>query len=59
MLINEGKLVRHGKPEEVLSKEVILDVYNMEVQVLQNPETGKPLIIPSRYRKRKNLTVLK
>lgn len=57
MLINSGKLVRSGKPEEVLSKEVIFDVYNMDVQVLQNPETGKPLIIPSRYRKQKNITI--
>ncbi len=59
MLLNDGKLVKNGKPEEVLTKEVILEVYNMEVQVLQNPETGKPLIIPSKYRKRKNLTVVR
>ena len=59
MLLNDGKLVRHGKPEEVLSKEVILEVYNMAVQVLQNPETGKPLIIPSTYRKRKDFTVVR
>ncbi len=57
MLINDGKLIKNGKPEEVLSKQTILDVYNMEVQVLQNPETGKPLVIPSRYRKQKNLDI--
>jgi iron complex transport system ATP-binding protein len=54
MLINNGKVVKIGKPGEVLSKQTILDVYNMEVQVLQNPETGRPFVIPSRYRKRKN-----
>ena len=59
MLLDDGKLVRNGKPEEVLSKEIILKVYNMEVQVLQNPETGKPLIIPSKYKKKKNLTVVR
>ncbi|PYG89077.1 iron complex transport system ATP-binding protein [Ruminiclostridium sufflavum DSM 19573] len=53
ILINKGKAVKCGSPDEVLSKDIILEVYDMEVQILKNPETDKPLIIPSKYRKRR------
>jgi iron complex transport system ATP-binding protein len=57
MLIDNGKIVKQGIPEEVLCREVILGVYRLKVQVIQNPETGKPLIIPSRDRNIKNVIV--
>jgi len=57
MLVNSGKIVEHGKPEDVLCSEVILSVYNLNVLVLQNPETGRPLIIPSRDMNRKNMAI--
>lgn len=58
ILLNNGKIIKNGTPEEVLLKETILDVYDMEVQILKNPETGKPLVIPSKYRKRKDACTL-
>lgn len=48
VLINDGKIVKHGRPEDVLRQDVVWDVYNLKVQVIQNPETGRPLIIPLR-----------
>jgi len=57
VLLNNGKIAKHGKPEEVLRREVIFGVYNLNVQVLQNPETGRPLIIPSRGRNSGNMAM--
>jgi iron complex transport system ATP-binding protein len=57
VLLSNGKIAKEGKPEEVLSREVILKVYNLKVQVLKNPETGRPLIIPSRERNSGNFAM--
>jgi iron complex transport system ATP-binding protein len=46
VLINEGRIVIQGSPEEVLSSQVISEVYGLRVRVINNPETGRPLVIP-------------
>lgn len=57
VLLNNGTVVRYGKPEDVLCKEVISGVYNLRVQVVQNPETGRPLIIPAKGGNQKSVAV--
>ncbi|MDD3225808.1 MAG: ABC transporter ATP-binding protein [Clostridium sp.] len=46
ILINQGKIQANGLCEDVLTKENIKKVYNMDTCILKNPVTGKPLIIP-------------
>ena len=45
-LLSDGKLVTHGNPQAVLTKEIIDEVYNIEVDMVVHPSTGKPYIIP-------------
>lgn len=40
-----GELVVHGKPKEVLSETIIEKVFNVRTKVIDNPVTGKPLVI--------------
>ncbi|KXZ40675.1 iron complex transport system ATP-binding protein [Alkalithermobacter thermoalcaliphilus JW-YL-7 = DSM 7308] len=45
-LLNKGKIVSKGDPHKVLTEENIKNVYNMKVNIIKNPLTGNPYIIP-------------
>ncbi|NWG01342.1 MAG: ABC transporter ATP-binding protein [Syntrophaceae bacterium] len=44
ILLQEGRVYKMGTPEEVITKENIEKVYGCEVEVDQNPFSGKPRI---------------
>ncbi|WP_461207161.1 ABC transporter ATP-binding protein [Clostridium sp. DL1XJH146] len=46
ILLNNGMIEAIGHPKEVLTKEIITKIYNIDVHILENPVTGKPYIIP-------------
>ncbi|NLK22409.1 MAG: heme ABC transporter ATP-binding protein [Epulopiscium sp.] len=46
ILLSQGKISALGSVEEVLTKENIKNVYDMEVYMMKNPVTGKPHMIP-------------
>lgn len=46
LLVENGKIVASGLPEEVLTKENIENVYKVKVCVAKHPITKKPYIIP-------------
>lgn len=46
ILINQGRVKALGTPWEVINKENIKDVYNISVEVLENPISQCPYIIP-------------
>ncbi|MCA9039500.1 MAG: ABC transporter ATP-binding protein [Planctomycetaceae bacterium] len=45
-LISHREIVAIGKPEEVLTPEIIGEAYEVEVHVLRHPEFQTPLIVP-------------
>ncbi len=46
ILLSKGEIMAKGNPQEVLTKEIINEVYNIKVDMVINPSTGKPYIIP-------------
>ena len=42
LLLKEGSVIKDGTPGEVLTYEIIEDVYGTPVIVLDNPVSGKP-----------------
>lgn len=46
ILVNKGEVQSQGTPEKVLTRKNILDVYNLDTYIIQNPITQKPHIIP-------------
>ncbi|MBE5962403.1 MAG: ABC transporter ATP-binding protein [Lachnospiraceae bacterium] len=45
-VMKQGKLIGAGAPEAVLTKELIKEVYTLEVSVLPNMNGGCPLVVP-------------
>lgn len=43
--LKEGELIVHGKPKDILTEKIIEKVFKIKTTVIENPVTGKPLII--------------
>jgi iron complex transport system ATP-binding protein len=51
-----GSIVAKGKPADIVTAELVEEVYGLRCQIIDDPETGTPLVIPrasSRLRARK------
>jgi iron complex transport system ATP-binding protein len=47
VLLNQGKIEKTGRPEEILTAEIIEKVYKAGVLIDKNPVSGKPHIFPN------------
>jgi len=45
--LKEGELVVHGRPKDILTENIIEQVFNIKTTVIENPVTGKPLVVYS------------
>jgi iron complex transport system ATP-binding protein len=45
-VIRNGQVYTQGSPEEVLTRELIRDVFDVDAQVIPHPVSGRPLCIP-------------
>lgn len=43
--LKEGKLVAHGKPQDIVTEELIRSVFEIPVIIVSNPVNGKPLVV--------------
>lgn len=46
VVMKDGQIVTAGRPDEVLTEELIEDVYSLPCRVISDPVTGQPLVIP-------------
>ncbi len=44
VMLDKGKVLADGKPEQVLTKEIIAAVYDWEGRVINHPEQGYPIV---------------
>lgn len=48
ILLEQGKIIVQGKPQQVLQEEILSEVYQYPIQVLTDPQTNELLIKPCR-----------
>jgi iron complex transport system ATP-binding protein len=46
--MKDGVLVSSGRPEEVLTEQLLADVFDLEARVLPDPVSGTPMVVPVR-----------
>lgn len=46
ILMDEGRIVDQGSPEEVITHDNVKDVYDIDIHIMKNPVTKRPHIIP-------------
>ncbi|PXY25255.1 cobalamin/Fe3+-siderophore ABC transporter ATP-binding protein [Prauserella sp. PE36] len=44
--MREGRIVAQGPPSEVLSEQLLSDVFDLDAKVLPDPVAGTPLVVP-------------
>ena len=51
LLINDGSIVKLGNPKEVITKEVLKQIYHMDIFIKEEELTNSPYIIPLSIKK--------
>lgn len=46
IVMKAGKVVKSGKPQDIISEELLLDVFGLEASVIEDPVSDRPLIVP-------------
>jgi iron complex transport system ATP-binding protein len=46
--MKDGVLVSSGRPEEVLTEQLLADVFDLEARILPDPVAGTPMVVPVR-----------
>ncbi|MBO6242933.1 MAG: ABC transporter ATP-binding protein [Butyrivibrio sp.] len=44
--MNKGKLVANGSPKDIITSDLMHEIYGMESSIILDPETGDPYVIP-------------
>ncbi len=55
-LVDAGRIVAEGAPDEVLTRDILRDSFGVRVQVRADPATGRPVVTPIVHRQRPQLT---
>ncbi|MFF1465609.1 ABC transporter ATP-binding protein [Streptomyces sp. NPDC058330] len=50
--MRQGRIVAEGAPGEIVTAGLVEQVFGMRCQVIDDPETGTPLVVPAARRKR-------
>ncbi|WP_026671764.1 ABC transporter ATP-binding protein [Alkalihalobacterium bogoriense] len=43
--LNKGKIMKEGSPEEVMTAEVLKEVFTIDAEIVKDPRTGKPVCL--------------
>lgn len=49
--MRDGRVVASGPPEEVVTAELVEEVFRLPCRVIDDPETGTPLVVPAAARR--------
>jgi cobalamin transport system ATP-binding protein len=45
--LRDGRIVRQGPPEDVLTESILREVYDVDVHIVRNPESNVPFVLPT------------
>ncbi len=46
IVMSQGKIVESGRPQDVISEKLLMDVFGLEARVIVDPVSDRPLIVP-------------
>ena len=55
--LREGRVVAEGAPGDVVTAELVEEVFGLRCQVIDDPETGTPLVVPAARKARTKAAV--
>ncbi|MEV8517904.1 ABC transporter ATP-binding protein [Dactylosporangium sp. NPDC051484] len=49
--MREGRIVAQGPPGEIVTADLVADVFGLSCEIIDDPQTGSPLVVPVRRRR--------
>lgn len=46
IVMSKGKIVQSGRPQDVISADLLFEVFGLDAVVIEDPVSGRPLIVP-------------
>ncbi len=46
LLMRQGRILAQGAPETLISEQLLMDVFDLDARIIQDPEAGCPMLIP-------------
>ncbi|MGW4532169.1 ABC transporter ATP-binding protein [Nocardia sp. NPDC004340] len=46
IVMRDGRIEAQGAPADIINAELLLDVFNLRAEVLEDPVSGRPMIVP-------------
>lgn len=44
--LKQGRLLKTGTPDDIMTAEVLKDIYSVDMNIIPHPETGRPVALP-------------
>lgn len=44
--LKQGRLLKTGRPSEIMTAEVLKDIYNVDMNIIHHPDNGRPVALP-------------
>ena len=44
--LKQGRLLKTGRPSEIMTAQVLKDIYSVEMNIIAHPENGRPVALP-------------
>lgn len=51
IVMSDGAIVAEGEPAEVLTAELVTKVFGLDCQIIPDPQTGTPMVVPAARRR--------
>ncbi|MGO2534787.1 MAG: ABC transporter ATP-binding protein, partial [Brachybacterium tyrofermentans] len=48
VVMDAGRIVAEGSPSEVLHAELVAEVFDLQAEIAEDPQSGTPMVIPVR-----------
>lgn len=49
IMMKQGRIVAQGRVNEIVNPQLLYDVYNLQCDLLADPRTGRPIVVPRDY----------
>ena len=55
LFLDHGRAVASGTPEDVMTTEILLDLYGVDTHIASHPDTGRPVVLVRRTSSRSSI----
>ncbi|WP_432838598.1 hypothetical protein [Dactylosporangium sp. CA-092794] len=44
--MRDGRIVAQGRPGEIISADLVAEVFGLRCEIIDDPQTGTPMVVP-------------